>query len=54
MQEHTNKEIPKPSSYSLTKTEKARLKDLADQKGQNSISGLLRLLARAKEVHIKL
>ncbi|KKM99240.1 hypothetical protein LCGC14_1149790 [marine sediment metagenome] len=48
------KEIPEGSSYRLTKTEKAKLKDLADRQGQNSINGLLRLLARAKKVTIQL
>jgi len=49
-----DKPKPKGSSYRLTKDEKARLKDLADRQGQNSINGLLRLLARAKKVTIQL
>ena len=52
--EQDERQEPKGSSYRLTKDEKAKLKDLADRQGQNSINGLLRLLARAKKVTIQL
>lgn len=52
--EQDDRQEPKGSSYRLTISEKARLKDLAEQHGQNSINGFLRLLAKAKKVTIEL